>query len=44
MEKIEKEKLIKKFEENALEKKETKYIHVAEQPIKQRKNIDINML
>lgn len=45
LEKIEKEKLIKKFEENALEQKETKYIHIIEQPnIKQRKNIDINML
>ena len=44
LEKIEQDKLIQKFEENALEKKETKYIHVAEQRSKQKKNIDINAL
>ena len=44
LEKIEQDKLIQKFEENALEKKETKYIHVAEQRTKQKKNIDINAL
>ncbi len=44
LEKIEQDKLIQKFEENALEKKETKYIHVAEQRNKQKKNIDINAL
>lgn len=45
LEKIEQDKLIQKFEENALEQKETKYIHVAEQPIiKQRKDINIDML
>lgn len=44
LEKIEQDKLIQKFEENNLEKKEIKYIHIAEQRNKQKKNIDINAL
>lgn len=45
LEKIEQDKLIKKFEENSLEKKETKYIYITEQRNnKQKKNIDINAL
>lgn len=44
LEKIEKEKLIKKFEDNAKEHKETKIVYIAEQRNKQRKNIDINTL
>ena len=44
LEKIEKEKLIKKFEENAKEHKETKIVYIAEQRNKQRKSIDINAL
>lgn len=45
LEKIEQDKLVKKFENSTLEQKETKIIHVAEQHNnKQRKNIDINML
>ena len=45
LEKIEQNRLIEKFENNAIEQKETKIIHVAEQHNnKQRKNIDINML
>lgn len=44
LEKIEQNKLIQKFKENTLEKKETKYIYVTEQRNKQKKNIDINTL
>ena len=44
LEKIEQDKLIQKFEENALEKKETIIVHVIERNNKQRKNIDINTL
>ena len=44
LEKIEQDKLVKKFENSTIEQKETKIIHVAEQHNKQRKNIDINML
>ena len=45
LEKIEQDKLIKKFEENSLEKKEIKYIYITEQRNnKQKKNIDINAL
>ena len=45
LEKIEQDKLIQKFENNAIEQKETKIIHITEQHNnKQRKDIDINML
>ena len=44
LEKIEQDKLIAKFETNAIEKKETIIVHVIERNNKQRKNIDINTL
>lgn len=44
LEEIEKQKLIEKFENNANNKKEILYVHVAEQCNKQKKNIDINAL
>lgn len=44
LEKIEQDKLIKKFENNIIEQKETKIIHIAEQRNKQKKIIDINAL
>ena len=44
LEKIEQDKLIKKFENNVIEQKETKIIHIAEQRNKQKKIIDINAL
>ena len=44
LEELEKKKLIEKFENNAKEHKETKIVYIAEQRVKQRKNIDINSL
>ena len=44
LEKIEQDKLIAKFETNAIEKKETIIVHIIERNNKQRKNIDINTL
>ena len=44
LEKIKQDKLIAKFETNAIEKKETIIVHVIERNNKQRKNIDINTL
>ena len=44
LEQLEKDKLIQKFERNAAEIKETKIIHVQEQHINRKKQIDINAL
>lgn len=44
LEKIKQDKLIAKFETNAIEKKETIIVHIIERNNKQRKNIDINTL
>lgn len=44
LEQLEKNKLIQKFERNAAEIKETKIIHVQEQHINRKKQIDINAL
>ena len=44
LEEIEKKKLIEKFENNELNKKETLYVHVSEQRDNKKKQIDINAL
>lgn len=44
LEKIEQNKLIQKFQVNAIEKKETLVVHVQEKEKRNKKNIDINSL
>lgn len=44
LEQMEKDKLIKKFENNIAEIKETKIVHVQEQQFNRKKQIDINAL